>query len=215
MTADQVRMYQVESRLAEEQNRCAHYLLAQTLEPLLAILDTQLLTNHLNRILDMPGSGLVPMLDDDKFGDLQRLYKLFGRPSVNGGIEALKLGLKKSISERGTRINEGIAAGSLVSNIGPEFAVGTTAAPDAAAEGLSAGKAAAAPTAAAAAAAALRWVQDVLDLSYKFDIILKNGFSDDKGIQTAINEVSGGMSILGRRPRPDMLRLRLSKPLST
>lgn len=38
--------------------------------------------------------------------------------------------------------------------------------------------------------AALKWVQDVLDLKDTFDRILKSCFRDDKGIQTAMNEVS-------------------------
>lgn len=37
--------------------------------------------------------------------------------------------------------------------------------------------------------AALKWVQDVLDLKDVFDKMLKLCFKDDKGIQTAMNEV--------------------------
>jgi cullin 3 len=203
---------QAESRLSEEQNRCAHYLSAKTLKPLLAILDTELLSNHLSTILNMSGSGLVSMLDDDKYGDLQRLYKLFGRPGVTEGLDVLKAALKRSILARGTAINEGIAVGpssgaaSTVDATNNDMDVNAPNVDQATPFSLKAkgkgketyplmGQSEGAPatgsgmSAAASAVAALRWVQDVLDLKDKFDRILKDGFSDDKGIQTAINEV--------------------------
>ncbi len=154
------------------------------------------------------------MLDDDKFGDLQRLYKLFARPGVTEGIDVLKAALKRSILARGTAVNEGIAVGpssgaastieSTNNDLDMSAPTGVQATPFSAKAkgkgketypliGQSEGAPAPNPggmSAAAAAAAALRWVQDVLDLKDKFDRILREGFSDDKGIQTAINEVS-------------------------
>jgi len=153
----------------------------------------------------MPGSGLVPMLDADKYGDLQRLYKLFGRPNVTEGPGVLKAALKKSIAVRGQAINEGIAvgpatsaapAGTTVNGTNVDVDVEAAAVSRAKGKGKESDVAVSGPpagtgsgmSAAAAASAALRWVQDVLDLKDKFDRILRDGFSDDKGIQTAINE---------------------------
>jgi cullin 3 len=153
------------------------------------------------------------MLDDDKYGDLQRLYKLFGRPNVTEGPSVLKSALKKSIAVRGDAINEGITGGMANGSSGAP--AGTTAnvtngdmdAEAAAATSRAKGKgketdgsvsaSGTGMSAAAAASAALRWVQDVLDLKDKFDRILRDGFSDDKGVQTAINEVSWGSTTFG------------------
>lgn len=183
---------QVERRLAEEADRTAHYLSSFTHPPLQDLLVDHLLTPHLQSILDMPGSGLVTMLDADRVQDLRRLYTLFLRVPDALGKDALRLALRMDIEERGKAINEGATA---------EPEAGPSAAPvqdgeqnmemDGEADPKGKGKARAAPPANAATAlsSALRWVQEVLELKDKFDRILDQAFGGDKAVQTSINEV--------------------------
>jgi cullin 3 len=202
---------QVEDRLAEEQARCAHYLLASTTAPLIAILDSNLLSAHLHTVLRMPATGLIHMIDTMRIPDLQRIYRLYGRANVTEGLEVLMAELKKYVSTRGFAINENVTAGtSAVSADVPSTSKANTTVLSSSSKldevnvqgaadkvkGTSAGNApAAAPagTAMSAAAAvniALRWVQEVLDLKDTFDKVWKEAFEEDKAIQTALNDVS-------------------------
>ncbi|KAJ9119446.1 hypothetical protein QFC24_005679 [Naganishia onofrii] len=201
----------VETRLEEEHARCTHYLLASTSAPLIAILDKNLLSTHLETILRMPGSGLIHMIDTMRIPDLQRVYRLYIRPNVTEGLNVLMSELKKYVSTRGHTINENVTAGvtpAITSDVPSSSKANTTvlssstqldpvSAQGAAQKvtGTSSGKpslaGAAANTATSAAAAvnvALRWVQEVLDLKDTFDRIWKEAFEEDKAIQTALND---------------------------
>lgn len=195
----------MEKRLGEESDRTAHYLSSLTQPPLTDLLIAKLLTPHLDAVLQMPGTGLVSMLDADRVPDLNRLYVLFIKVPNDKGKLALRLALRSDIEERGKAINEG----STVAEAGPSGTAAGAAGQDG--EGMDEGadgddaakkdikgkgkaKAAGAGSgssgAAGALASALRWVQDVLDLKDKFDVLLDKAFWGDKSIQTSINEVS-------------------------
>lgn len=184
---------QVERRLAEEADRTAHYLSTFTHPPLQDLLVDHLLTPHLQSILDMPSSGLVTMVDSDRFQDLRRMYQLFLRVPENFGKDALRLALRMDIEERGKALNEGANAEP---EAGPSIAPGQDGDPnmdlDGDADPKGKGKAKAAPpgNAATALSSALRWVQEVLELKDKFDRMLDQAFGGDKAVQTSINEVS-------------------------
>lgn len=45
---------------------------------------------QLRTLVDMPNSGLVALLKDDKFDDLRRMYNLFRRGGVPGGLAAMR-----------------------------------------------------------------------------------------------------------------------------
>lgn len=170
----------MERRLAEEADRTAHYLSSLTSTPLQALLVDNLLTPHLHSIMGMPGTGLSPMLDGDRNGDLRRMYNLFLRVPDDKGKSALRLALRENIEARGKAINEGAAAAVA----GPAAAEGE----DEPVDRKGKGKAKPPSAMAGALAQALRWVQDVLDLKDKFDAILDNAFSGDKQVQASINE---------------------------
>lgn len=183
---------QVERRLAEEADRTAHYLSSFTHVPLQSLLIEHLLTAHLSSILNMPGTGLVVMLDGDRMSDLRRLYTLFLKVPEDAGKLALRIALRSDIEERGRGINEGVTneAGPSGANAGEGDAEGGGGDEADDPKGKGRAKAAGSSGAAGALANALRWVQDVLDLKDKFDRIWEEAFAGDKAIQTSINEVS-------------------------
>jgi len=187
----------VERRLAEEADRTAHYLSTFTQPPLQDLLVEHLLTSHLQSILDMPGSGLVTMLDSDRISDLRRLYTLFLRVPENVGKDALRLALRMDIEERGKAINEGATTEP---EAGPSIVPSQDGEPnmdldgDADPKGKGKAKAAPAGNATTALNSALRWVQEVLELKDNFDRTLDQAFGGDKLVQTSINEVSSSIS---------------------
>lgn len=52
------------------------------------MVERELVTRQLRALVDMEHSGVVPMLQQDKFGDLARMYGLFRR--VEGGFDLLR-----------------------------------------------------------------------------------------------------------------------------
>ena len=174
----------MDRRLAEEMDRTAHYLSSFTHLPLQSLLINELLSPHLQTILNMPGSGLASMLDADRISDLRRLYTLFLRVPDDLGKTALRLALRSDIEERGRLVNE-------ASEQGPSSAVLVNDG-----EGMDEddpkgkGKAIVKVSATGAAlSAAIRWVQEVLDLKDKFDAVLQQAFNGDMAVQSSINEV--------------------------
>ena len=161
----------MERRLAEEADRTAHYLSTNTHPPLQELLVEHLLTSHLQHILEMPGTGLVSMLDGDKIPDLRRLYTLYCKVPAKAGKQALRIALRTDIEERGKGVNE---AAITEPEAGPSGkAEGDEAEGDDDVKGKGKAKV---TSASSALASALRWVQDVLDLKDKFDRTLDEAF---------------------------------------
>ncbi|CDZ97609.1 Cullins [Phaffia rhodozyma] len=184
-----IYLRKVERRFEEESSRAQHYLSNNTSPPLQKILEDHLLHAHLRSIINMPGSGLVFMLDGDRLDDIGRMYTLFSR--VPTGLKEIRKALKENVRERGEKINQGIMV-----TTGPSTEVAGNQ-PEEVAEGdkgenekekSKAKSAGAGGGAAAALQAALRWVQEVLDLKDKFDKVLDGAFAGDIGVQTSINE---------------------------
>lgn len=174
----------MERRLKEESDRTAHYLSINTLPALHATQVDVLLASHLQDILQMPGSGLVAMVDHDRIPDLSRMYALFCLVADSHGEHgktALRLALRKDIEDRGKAVNEAAMAE-------PEAGPSNSGQQEDGDDTKGKGKAKA-PTASGALSSALRWVQDVLDLKDKFDLILNKAFASDMLVQMSINEV--------------------------
>ncbi len=204
----------VERRFVEEEDRVTVYLNSSTGKDLRLLLERYLLSDHLSTIVDMPGTGIVAMLDQAREADLQRLYLLFRR--VTQGIPELKRGLKEYILARGAEISAAVSvADGAAPAAGARKPTATSASESAPAAAATAeGQAgeeeqarkkprtsAAAATGAGAggaaesassqgAATALRWVEEVLQFKSKFDALLQAAFSGDAQLESAINEVS-------------------------
>lgn len=124
------------------------------------------------------------MVDQDRAGDLSRLYTLLLKVPQDAGKDALRFALRSDVEDRGKAIND--AANEPES--GPSTN-GDQAGMEVDGDAKGKGKARPASTASAALTSALRWVQDVLDLKDKFDRLLDDAFAGDKAVQSSINHV--------------------------
>lgn len=176
----------VSRRLAEEHDRTIHYLSPSTLPHLQSLLIASLLTPHLTTILNMPGSGLVQMVDKDKYGDLKRLYELFGKVPADQGVEALKKAIRLDIDARGKSINS------------------TTLLPSSSQETR--------PKPTPPLTLALQWVHSILLLFDKYTLILSSSFASSLALQSTIN--SSFQNVINAHPRaPEFLSLYIDETL--
>lgn len=169
----------VARRLNEEADRVSVYLKPETAKPLQQLLETHFLARHLATIIDMPGSGLVSMLDQHRTDDLCRMYTLFHR--VADGPHKLRLGLKSYIAAKGKLINDAVASQTAA-------APSTDAPVESSTAKLAKSKERESDASTPQAATAIRWVEEVLEFKYKFDAVLEGAFANDTGCETAINE---------------------------
>ncbi|KAF9581254.1 Cullin-3 [Lunasporangiospora selenospora] len=170
-------MQKVENRLEEEQLRCSYYLSERTEPKIRSIVELEMIARHLRTIVEMENWGLKQLLVNDRVKDLDRMYRLFCR--VPDGPNELKTGVSVYIRECGKSINDNVKA----------------AATDSTDKGAS-----------PSLALALRWVQEVLDLKDKFDVILVVAFAKDKSFDTAIN--SAFESFINLNPKaPEFMSL--------
>ncbi len=169
----------VESAFQAEQSRAHHYLSSQTASPLSQILQDCLLTAHLDNVISMENSGLDVMIDTDKIEDIARLYRLYSM--VPTGMICLKRALKDSVFRRGRDINQSSSSADWDE---PD----DTQDDNANAKGK--GKSKPSASGVQTLGLALKWVQDVLDLKDKFDIVWKRAFSSDRELESALDEVA-------------------------
>jgi len=91
-----------ERRLQEERERVAAYLDPSTEPRLTRVVERCLLAEPCRALVEMEGSGLVPLLRDDRHADLSRMYRLFRR--VDGGLALLRSGLAAHVKEVGAAL---------------------------------------------------------------------------------------------------------------
>ncbi|EIN09693.1 Cullin-domain-containing protein [Punctularia strigosozonata HHB-11173 SS5] len=167
-----------EDRFVSEELRAIHYLSNQTAAPLQRILESALLTPHLQAIIGNRNSDLDVMIDTDRKTDLARLYKLFVK--VPTGLPCLRRAIKDTLATRGKEINSlGAVSGSGTADGGEG---------DDAPEPTGKGKGKAGPPGAQLLQVALKWVEDVLALKDKFDTIWTDSFASDRDLEGGINE---------------------------
>lgn len=185
----------VDRRLTEERDRIQQYLHPTTAPLLFSLLDHVLISQNLQAIVDHPNAGLAVLLAEDRYTDLARMYRIFGR--VGGGRTVMGRAMKAWIVEQGSKIVEslGTAQSTLkastsaggenmdedvpvdVKGKGKEQ-VGAGAQPSAPAAG----------TAAQAVSLALEWVNTTLELKDKMDKISLQAFDKDRTFENAIND---------------------------
>lgn len=89
----------VDKRLQEENERVLHYLDSSTKHQLIHTVEKQLLSEHINNILQ---KGLDGLLDENRLPDLSLLYSLFSR--VKNGLVELCSAFNAYIKKRGRTI---------------------------------------------------------------------------------------------------------------
>lgn len=82
-----VYINKVEARINEEAERAAHYLDKSTEDPIVKVLEDELISKHMKTIVEMENSGVVHMLKNNKTEDLGCMYKLFYR--VPNGLKTM------------------------------------------------------------------------------------------------------------------------------
>uniref|UniRef100_A0A674NZX0 Cullin 3b n=1 Tax=Takifugu rubripes TaxID=31033 RepID=A0A674NZX0_TAKRU len=82
-----VYIKKVEARINEEIERVMHCLDKSTEEPIVKVVERELISKHMKTIVEMENSGLVHMLKNGKIEDLACMYKLFSR--VPNGLKTM------------------------------------------------------------------------------------------------------------------------------
>ncbi|KAK8949402.1 Cullin-3A [Platanthera zijinensis] len=91
-----------ERRLNEEMERVSQYLDAKTEPKITHVVETEMIANHMQRLVYMESSGLVSMLVDDKYDDLSRMYSLFRR--VPDGLSTIRDVMTSHLRETGKQL---------------------------------------------------------------------------------------------------------------
>uniref|UniRef100_A0A0B7AG79 Cullin family profile domain-containing protein n=2 Tax=Arion vulgaris TaxID=1028688 RepID=A0A0B7AG79_9EUPU len=94
-----VYIKKVEARISEEAERAKHYLDKSTEEPVVKVLEAELISKHMKTIVEMENSGVVHMLENNKTDDLACMYKLFIR--VPNGLKTMSDCISKYLREQG------------------------------------------------------------------------------------------------------------------
>lgn len=169
---------QTKKRLAEEEVRCQTTISLLTSPKIAKVVESEMISAHLTDFLAMDGSGIKSMIGNDRYEDLTMLYQLISR--VDPLKTPLKVALQARIVELGSEINKTIADA--------DSAAAGAPAEEEAAEGGEKSKAPKQSAAARQTAAALGWVDEVLGLKDKFDVMWKNCLSEDLTLSTAITK---------------------------
>ncbi|KAH0538302.1 hypothetical protein FGG08_005076 [Glutinoglossum americanum] len=165
------------ARLREEQDRCRSTISPLTTSKIREVVEEELLTRNIREVIEMEGSGLHFMLDDDRMDDLRLAYNLESR--IDPKKTELQKAFQKRVVQMGTEINKAAKTTSIVAaptnerESGKEIAAPAT-------------KVAAPNATALQSIAAIKWVEDVLQLKDKYDNIWTHAFQEDQGLQTAL-----------------------------
>lgn len=95
-------MVKADACRVEEMERAAQYLDNQTQERLLHVYENEVLITHQQTMLNKENSGLVALLENNKYDDLQRLYRLYFR--VPFGLSPVGAILKTHIQKEGMEL---------------------------------------------------------------------------------------------------------------
>ncbi|KAI0482390.1 putative cullulin 3 [Xylariaceae sp. FL0804] len=167
---------QTQKRLAEEADRCQTTLSPLSTSGIGQVVEAELISNHLNDFLNLEGSGIRVMIDNDKINDLSILYQLVSR------VDKKKTALSKMLATRVTELGADIE--QTLTNT--DFSIAQQVGADETAEGTEKPRAKTLNAAAQHTAAAIKWVDDVLALKDKFDTLLLVCFAKDLVIQTSL-----------------------------
>ncbi|KAJ3177051.1 Cullin-3, partial [Irineochytrium annulatum] len=185
----------VEVRLTEEDNRGRYFLAPSTQQQLIPKLEDVMLARTVSAVLDMENSGLVPMLEHDRINDLSRAYRLLARVKAIGHAEMRKT-MKSFIEQCGKSINESF--GGMAARGGGA----SVAAPKAG----SSNDADASAASVVQAANPQKWMEALLELRAKYDLILEQAFGKDRAF---VNDVNSGLeTIINENPKgPEFISL--------
>ncbi|KAI1814378.1 Cullin-domain-containing protein [Poronia punctata] len=157
---------QTQRRLDEEEVRCQTTVSVLSKAKMARVVEEELISKHLNEFLQLEGSGIRAMVDNDRVEDLSILISLVSR--VDEKVTALSNALSVRVMELGNEIEQNLN--------NTDFSIPQTpAAEETAGDGEKA-KPKTLNASAQLTAAAIKWVDDVLSLKDKFDRLWKECF---------------------------------------
>jgi len=164
-------------RIQEEEERCQQTLSQATESKIKGIVDKELISKHIRGIINMEGTGVKHMLDNERLEDLRNVYDLSAR--VDPRKAALKDAVQKRVVELGWDINKN------ASTTGTAPIVNT-------AEKKDSEKTAPERPINQQTAAAIVWVEEVLQLKAKYDRLWEQAFRKDpvmeKGLEVSFQD---------------------------
>ncbi|XP_028259742.1 cullin-3-like [Parambassis ranga] len=104
-----VYIINAEARINEEIERVMHCLDKSTEEPIVKVVERELIAKHMKTIVEMENSGLVHMLTNGKTEDLVCMYKLFSR--VPNGLKTMCKCMSAYLREQGKALVSEAGAG--------------------------------------------------------------------------------------------------------
>lgn len=176
-------------RIDEESDRCRSTLSEATATKIQRVVEDELIRHKMKGLIEMD-SGVLYMVDNDKFNELHLVFDLEAR--VDPRKHELTRALQKIIADMGAKINDAAATAAQ--------------APVAAAPTVEEGdddKAKGSNTKQInqQTLAALKWVEDILELKDQFDKIWDLSFGKDQTIHTALTRsMSDNINSFSRAP---------------
>lgn len=175
-TADAATFCRVTSdRLSEEEERCRYTLSQFSEQKIKTVIDDELIRRNISDVINLEGSGVRYMLDNDRLEDLANVYDLSAR------IDKKKTALTKAVQKRIVQLGDEINAAAKAFSQTP--ATNSKTAEGADVNGKK--KEEKEKPVNQQTAVAIKWVDDILNLKKKFDGIWERAFASDQGMQTA------------------------------
>ncbi|KAI0402791.1 Cullin [Xylaria palmicola] len=173
---------QTQRRLNEELARCQTTISPLSEQKIASVIDEELISKHLEEFLQLEGSGIRAMIDNDRVEDLKILYSLVSR--VDDKVPALRNALAVRVMELGNEIEQNLN--------NTDFSITQGTSTDEPAGGEEKPKPKTLNAAAQLTAAAIKWVDDVLLLKDKFDQLWVTCFDRKAIIETALTRSFSG-----------------------
>ena len=175
-------------RIEEENERCQQTISKITEQKVKSVVEKELISAHIKDVINMEGTGVQNMLDNDKIQDLANVYELISR--VDHRKSALRDVVKKRVIELGTDINK---SANVISDM-PAPKVAQKAVLDG--KGIQQEKALSQQT-----QAAITWVEQILALKAKFDKLWIEAFERDTVLEKALeNSLQDFINLNERSP---------------
>ncbi|KAI9046118.1 cullin family protein [Aspergillus affinis] len=174
-TADAATFCKVASeRIAEEKERCLYTLSPLSESKIRDVLDNELIRNNIAEVVQLEGTGVKNMIDNDRLDVLRSVYTLNAR--VDSKKTPLTAAVQKRIVDLGREINASAASAQAPQAKPTEKNADGGKKPEKEKE----------RPVNQQTVSAIKWVDDILALKTKFDKIWQNSFQSDHVMQSAI-----------------------------
>jgi cullin 3 len=164
---------QARKRLREEEERCQQTLATSTEQKIKNVVDKELIGAHIRDVINMEGTGVRHMLDNDRMEDLSNVFDLNSR--VDPKKAALKDAVQKRIVSLGSEINKSNSSATAwpLNNASDQSR-------------KEEGEKAPEKNVNQQTASAIKWVDEVLGLKAKYDHIWEEAFKKDANMEKAL-----------------------------